>query len=242
MKKNLETYKPGEAFIDIGEYDAGIRQIIPYYDLMLDIITKVVPAETNTILELGSGTGELTMKLLAGCKQAKFLCIDYSGRMIQFMKNKITTAGHDSRMEWVQTDIENIPLSDNIVLKTGSVGACVSSLALHHLTDESKGRLISHIYTLLRPGGHFWIADTVLPRSGEMTGYFMAEREQWLSDQGLTREMMAQKMLHDKLFKQPDNHNPGTIEKQLGMFEMAGFRTTEVLWKYFGLAVFGGIK
>ena len=55
---------PGEVFAETKEFDSNIRQLLPYYDEMLDAIALCVPPETNRILELGCGTGELTRKVL----------------------------------------------------------------------------------------------------------------------------------------------------------------------------------
>jgi trans-aconitate 2-methyltransferase len=238
----MQTYLPGEAFKKIEDYDAGIRQIVPHYEVMLDVIEHIVPADTASILELGSGTGALTIKLLKKCDRADVLCVDYSDRMIRFMKQKVHAGGFASRVEWLHSEIEQIDTVKYPVLKENSLSACVSSLALHHLSDEDKQRIFHLVFKYLKPGGHFWIADTVLPLHEQMSAHYLSAREQWLASQNLTRELMAEKMLHDKLFKNPDNHNPGSIHQQLEMFRVAGFQTTDVLWKYFGLAVFGGIK
>lgn len=239
---NNETYLPGEAFIEIGDYDDGIRQLVPYYDLMHEVLSSVLPPETRTILELGSGTGELTSKLLSACSQAQFLCIDYSERMIPFMKNKLRQRGFHSHVEWITANIENIQHLEHDFLQKSSVDACVSSLVLHHLDDNKKQQLVHYIFHLLKPGGHFWIADAVLPESEEMTVYFDLAREKWLDRNLLTREMLSPKMIQDQFYSRADNHNPTTLENSIRMFKNAGFKSTEILWKYFGMAVFGGIK
>jgi trans-aconitate 2-methyltransferase len=242
VTENNDTYLPGEAFIEIGDYDDGIRQLVPYYDLMHEVTANILPPETSSILELGSGTGELTLKLLSECKQARFLCIDYSERMIPFMKNKLRQRGFHSRVEWITANIENIQLLEHDFLQKNSVDACVSSLVLHHLDDDKKQQLVHHIFHLLKPGGHFWIADAVLPESNEMAFHYNLAREKWLAKNLLTRQMLSPKMLQDKFYSSADNHNPTTLENSVKMLKNAGFRSTEILWKYFGMAVFGGIK
>jgi ubiquinone/menaquinone biosynthesis C-methylase UbiE len=42
----------------------GIRQLLPRYDEMLEVITRCLPSTSRRILELGCGTGELSLKIL----------------------------------------------------------------------------------------------------------------------------------------------------------------------------------
>jgi len=239
---NQNYHLPGEAFRDVAEYDRGIRQIVPFYDQMLDTIAQVLPTEASEILELGSGTGGLSTKIIHRCPKSNLLCVDYSERMTGFMKLKMKLSENIHRADWIFSDFESLPDSRHIKFIPENFDACVSSLAIHHLSHSEKERLFGFVYELLKPGGHFWIADTILPENEAMSTFHTKAREQWLADQNLTRDMLAEKMVHDKLFQRPDNHNPDTISNQLKMLGNAGFKTTDVLFKYFGMAVFGGLK
>lgn len=243
MKNHENTYLPGEAFQDLADYDTGIRQIVPFYDQMLDTIARALPGNTGAnILELGNGTGELTTKIINRNPASTFLCVDYSQRMTEFMQLKMSRSEHLHQINWILSDFESLSPKIQSELKPDTFDACVSSLALHHLSDPHKEQVFKLVFRLLKPGGHFWIADTVLPESENMNDLYVKAREQWLEDQNLTREQLTRKMVHDKLFKKPDNHNPGTLKSQLAMLEHVGFKNTDILWKYFGMAVFGGVK
>lgn len=79
---------PGEVFANTADFDTGIRQMLPRYDEMLDAITRCLPITTNRILELGCGTGELSLKVLSRCPSAEVVAVDYSPRMLQFAQQK----------------------------------------------------------------------------------------------------------------------------------------------------------
>ncbi len=42
----------------------GICQLLPRYDEMLEVIARCLPSTSRRILELGCGTGELSLKIL----------------------------------------------------------------------------------------------------------------------------------------------------------------------------------
>ena len=154
---------PGEVFTNTTDFDTGIRQLIPRYDEMLDAITRCLPATTNRILELGCGTGELSFKLMKRCPSAQVVAVDYSPRMLQFAKQKIQAFGYADRWTGIEADFGNWA-NDPTTAEIGTgFDACISSLAIHHLTDEMKLKLFGRIRTCLNPNGWFWNADPILP-------------------------------------------------------------------------------
>ncbi len=84
---------PGEVFANVADFELGIRRLIPRYDEMLEVIVRCTPPQAKKILELGSGTGELSLKLLRYCQGAKLVALDYSPRMIQLASVKLESAG-----------------------------------------------------------------------------------------------------------------------------------------------------
>ena len=75
---------PGEVFAQTKDFDAGMRELMPYYDDMLEAVARCVPSKSCRILELGCGTGELSLKILNRCPDAQVIALDYSPRMIEF--------------------------------------------------------------------------------------------------------------------------------------------------------------
>lgn len=95
---------PGEVFASTGDFDSGIRQLIPYYDEMLAAIARCLPSQASCILELGCGTGELSLQILQTRPTASVIALDYSPRMIEYARQKIEAAGYGNRWQGIAMD------------------------------------------------------------------------------------------------------------------------------------------
>ena len=231
---------PGEVFTNTTDFDTGIRQLIPRYDEMLDAITRCLPATTNRILELGCGTGELSFKLMKRCPSAQVVAVDYSPRMLQFAKQKIQAFGYADRWTGIEADFGNWA-NDPTTAEIGTgFDACISSLAIHHLTDEMKLKLFRRISTSLNPNGWFWNADPILPESPLLKEVYQTAREEWVQHQGTTLAEIRDRTSSSSTQGHSNPDQLATLSAHLQMLTTAGFNSLAVPWKYYDLAVFGG--
>jgi tRNA (cmo5U34)-methyltransferase len=233
---------PGEVFANTNDFDNGIRQLIPRYDEMLEVITRCLPSTSKRILELGCGTGELSLKILKRFPEAKIIALDYSPRMIDFAQDKISQAGYKDNWQGVEADFgewannpEKFDLGDGF-------DACISSLAIHHLPDEMKISLFASICKNLNHGGCFWNADPILAETPDMAFVCQTAREEWTSQQGIAIADVRAKIGTSSTYGYSSQDQLATLETHLQMLSQAGFASVAVPWKYYGLAVFGGIK
>ncbi len=95
---------PGEVFASTADFDTGIRQLLPRYDEMLDAIAQCIPSNAQRILDLGCGTGGLSIRVLRRCPSAQVVAVDYSPRMIEFAKGKLEAAGYGRQWTGIQGD------------------------------------------------------------------------------------------------------------------------------------------
>jgi len=237
---NTTDIFPGEVFANPADFDSGIRQLLPRYDEMLNAIAHCIPPTTQRILELGCGTGELSLKILHRCPSAQVIALDYSPRMLQFAKNKIESAGYLNRWTGIEADFGDwTNEADKINIGIG-FDAAVSSLAIHHLTNEMKLKLFQRIRESLNRKGVFWNADPILPESPALAAVYQAVREEWAAFSGTTlaeiRAKIGKSAPHG--YSHPDQL--ATLDNHLQMLKTAGFETVAAPWKYYGLAVFGG--
>ena len=233
---------PGEVFANTSDFDAGIRQLLPRYDEMLEVITRCVPSASRKILELGCGTGELTLKILKRCPDAEIIALDYSPRMISFAREKVTSSGYEQRWSGQEADFgewASYPDKFNI---GADFDACISSLAIHHLTDEMKQNLFTRINESLIPTGCFWNADPTLPEAPTLTEVYKLAREEWATQQGTRLADVRARIGNSTTYGYSNQDQLATLNAHLQMLMQAGFSTVAVPWKYYGLAVFGGIK
>ncbi len=105
----------------------------------------------DRVLELGSGTGNLT-GLLPRC--AELVCVDLSRRMEAFAAPK--TAGLAHR-RFVQAD-----LLEFFERPSPSFDRVVSTYAVHHLTADEKSSLFHAVWAALAPGGRAVFGDLMV--------------------------------------------------------------------------------
>ncbi len=230
---------PGEVFANTADFDQGIRQLLPNYDEMLDAVARCLSPQSQRILDLGCGTGGLSMKVLKSCPTAQVVALDYSPRMLEFASDKLETAGYAPK-QWtgIQADFGDWA-NHQLEIKDG-FDACVSSLAIHHLTDEMKLKLFSRIRESLNPGGVFWNADPVLPESPALSEAYQSVREEWAAQQGASLAEIRAKTGKSTPYGYSNPDQLATLDAHLQMLKTAGFESVAVPWKYYGLAVFGG--
>ncbi|MEM8779800.1 MAG: class I SAM-dependent methyltransferase [Cyanobacteria bacterium P01_G01_bin.49] len=234
------TIFPGEVFADPTLFDTGIRQLLPHYEQMLDTLVACVPSTTCRLLELGCGTGELGLKLLKRCPDAHLVAVDYSPRMLVLAEAKLTKAQLNHRVTFIQEDFgawAKGELPDSIGTDFES---CVSSLAIHHLTDEMKQQLFSCIGENLVQGGCFWNADPILQESSQLQEIYSALREKWTMAQGTTITEIRSQIGSSVPQGYSGQDRLATLESHCTMLTQAGFNTVAVPWRFLGLAIFGG--
>ena len=127
---------------------------------------------SDRLIDLGCGTGALTIEHAAYCE--KIDAVDVSESMLAEFSEKIDTA-----------DIGNISLHHAGFLTYRHAGdpadVVFSSIALHHLPDFWKVYALKNIYAMLRPGGLFYLFDVVFTFGVEQMD---AQIERVLADMG----------------------------------------------------------
>jgi tRNA (cmo5U34)-methyltransferase len=138
---------------DPGSYPDVIREEIPDYDrLQAELAAAVRGRTVRTILELGTGSGETTRRVLELYPDAHLRGIDSSEAMLSAAREALSGAG---------VDLELRRLEDP--LPSGPYDLVVSALAVHHLDHSGKADLFQRIANVLEPEGRFVLADVVVP-------------------------------------------------------------------------------
>jgi len=140
----------------------SFRWLTPLYDPLLKWIMReenfkrILISQANIqpemkVLDLGCGTGTMTIMLKQGVPQAKVIGLDGDKEVLTIARSKAIQAGVD--VQWEQGLAYRLPYPDN------SFDRVVSSLVFHHLVSTDKVRAFQEINRVLRPGGKFHMVD-----------------------------------------------------------------------------------
>lgn len=112
--------------------------------------------QDSTVVELGSGTGNLTARL-PPCRS--LVCVDVSAEMTRIARRKL---GGVSHVSYVQADILEYFDAD-----PPPFDVAVSTYVVHHLTQQEKELLFDQLVRRLLPGGRALFGDLMLESTQE---------------------------------------------------------------------------
>lgn len=143
-----------------------------------DIITEIINQSGNSILEFGSGTGNLTEKLLQAGK--KVYPIEPSQEMRAIAQEKLK----DYQVEFLDGDMENFPQPEN------EVDTIVSNLVFHHLNAAEKNSALAAYNKILPSGGKIIFGDTMFLSQAALDAIIERESSRGFEDlvEDLNRE------------------------------------------------------
>lgn len=138
---------------EVKQYDEKYK-ITRNLDMESEMISNAIDLKSDSvILEIGTGTGEMAIRLSKLCK--KVYACDVSKPMLDYAGKKAKNLG-----------IENIEFIHagfcNFEIKPEYFDAVVTQLALHHLPDFWKSVALNRIYSSLKKGGRFFLLDSIL--------------------------------------------------------------------------------
>lgn len=126
--------------------DPEYKEVFENYD---ELLTKIAYLSGDTILEFGSGTGNLTEKFLTMRKTV--YPVEPSTEMIAIAKAKQILKDQ----EFIEGDLEVFPLPNE------PIDTVASSFVFHHLTEMEKEKVIRMYSDILPVSGKVIIGDTM---------------------------------------------------------------------------------
>ena len=161
----------------------SFRWLTPLYDPLLKWVMREASFKHKLIeqahirprmkvLDLGCGTGTLTIMLKQSEPQAKIVGLDGDEDVLSIAQSKATQAGID--VQWEKGLADHLPYPDD------SFDRVVSSLVIHHLITEDKVRAFQEIYRVLRVGGEFQMVDFGPPHN--LYERILAVFDRWLEE------------------------------------------------------------
>lgn len=106
-------------------------------------------------LDLGCGTGTLTLMLKRAYPDAQITGLDGDSEVLEIARNK--TRGVEIR--WDEGLASSLPYPDS------TFDRVVTSLVIHHLVTDDKRRAFKEIFRVLKPHGELHVLDFGAPHS-----------------------------------------------------------------------------
>lgn len=117
----------------------------------------------DRVLDVGSGPGYLTgLAAEAAAPGGSALGIDPSEPMVRQAR----------RLRGRPNCTFEVAKAESLTAADGSFDVVVSSLAVHHIPDDVRGRAFAEVFRVLRPGGRVLLADFRPPR-GRLARHFV---------------------------------------------------------------------
>ena len=198
-------------------------------ELLTQIAASVCP-NAKSVLDLGCGAGNFTLKLLDLIPDLDCTLVDLSLPMLDKAKERISKVSK-GKISTVQTDFLNLQLPAE------TFDIVVTGAAMHHLrTDEEWETVFTKIFKSLKKGGCFWISDLILHDNPAINQLMWKRYADYL-------EGIGGKAYQKNVFAYIDKEDtPRSVMYQLDLMKKIGFSTVDVLHKNSCFSVFGGIK
>jgi tRNA (cmo5U34)-methyltransferase len=205
----------------VESYDSLIRRAVPRYDEMVARLLEYLPPDARSIVELGCGTGNLSLELLAKFPGCSLSFVDASAEMVALTRSRINRA-ISSATPRVAFRVERF---EELDLPEGSVDVVVSSISLHHVED--KARLYARVRSFLNLGGRFCFADQL---RGEPESNHQVNWDRWLAfcrERGhCTAEEIESLLEHARAH---DHYT--TLTDHMALLSRGGFSEIDCVWR-----------
>ena len=144
----------------------SFRWLTPLYDPLLkwvmreDTFKHKLVQQANIqpkmkVLDLGCGTGTLTLMLKRAHPDAEVTGLDGDPQVLDIARDK--TRG--TSIQWDEGLASSLPYPDSVFDRV------VTSLVIHHLVTDDKRRAFKEIHRVLKPNGELHILDFGAPHS-----------------------------------------------------------------------------
>jgi ubiquinone/menaquinone biosynthesis C-methylase UbiE len=141
------------------EYDNTLGKVKRHHKLLDLVVTLSGIKENDRILDIGCGTGLLSLKFLNKTDCA-ITAIDSSAQMLKIFQEKIETCNLTKKIHCEQKSAEEMDF------KSQQFDIIAATVALHHV--KFKEPVIKNVYDYLKDGGRFVLGEIDIDTTGKL--------------------------------------------------------------------------
>jgi arsenite methyltransferase len=195
--------------------DLQSQEFIDFYDELplwsarfgLWLLDRVPLQTSQTILDVGAGTGFLSIELSQRCEPVRVVAVDPWSAATHRLRKKIEFFGF-SNIEVREEDAANLNLADN------SVDLIVSNLGINNFDNAAE--VLQTCWRVARSGAKIYVTSNLVGTMKEFYDVF--------------REILVEAQEKDRLAALEQHiHHRATAESLRAQLEQAGFRVLELL-------------
>lgn len=210
-----------EGFFDsiAQDYDKAIARCVPRYDEMLSRLFYYLPPgfQPKRVLELGCGTGNLTVRIEKQFPRTVIEAVDVSQDSLNLCRSRLSDGGKHvmTKSDFRALDYE----ADTFDL-------IVSTISIHHLTSHEKQSLFKDCVAWLRAGGILSYSDQFAGAAGDIYEKHMEGWKAHSQSAGASEKEWEVWMEHQA---EHDYHD--SLPAQLDWLRQAGFSMVDCVWR-----------
>ena len=201
------------------EYTEAIERCFPRYREMLWAVLDYLPTDGafHSVLELGCGTGNLSVLLRRAYPDAALRLVDVSAESLEACRCRFAES---DRLVFQQQDFGAAEYA------AGSFDLVVSSIAIHHLDSPAKRSLFRRIRQWLTDDGILCFADQC---AGATEDLYSRHIQNWKAQ--ATRAGASQSEWEMWMQHQAEHDHHDTLGDQLSWLVEAGFPVVDCPWR-----------
>lgn len=136
-------------------YDPLLKWIMREETFKHQLIQQANIQPNMKVLDLGCGTGTLTLMLKRAHPTAEVTGMDGDPQVLDMAREK----SGNTNIQWDEGRASSLPYPDSVFDRV------VTSLVIHHLVTDDKRRAFKEIYRVLKPLGELHVLDFGAPHS-----------------------------------------------------------------------------
>ena len=211
-------------------FDDMLMRSVPFYDVVIKLSVDLLKEnikKKDKVLDLGCSTSSFLLALEQKCKEVEYIGIDNASAMLDQARKKLLA--YDSKITLINKDILEYPFPKVKVIS--------AFYTLQFIRPLEREKLINKIYNALNDDGIFLFSEKLITKNKVLNKQLIDIYYDYKKEQGYTKFEIMQKReaLENVLI-------PYTQDENEAMLKEAGFKYSELLFRWANFALFIAYK